>query len=96
MEQFGLVVGIVVTLGIAGLAVHLLLTWMDRRGWVWYRNPGRGRPSSLGLLEEIYQPSVEHSIEQTIEDETLADQAESGQGDPADPRGNEPDSSSDL
>lgn len=82
MQQIIVVIGIIVALMIAGLTVHLVLTGMDRRGWVWYRNPDRARPSSLGLVEEIYQPSVEHVIERAIEDETLADQAESGEDGP--------------
>ena len=81
MHPVLVVVGIVVALAIAALAVHFLLVWMDRRGWVWYRNPHRVRPTSLGLLEEIYQPSIEHATELAIEDETLADQAESGEPD---------------
>jgi hypothetical protein len=79
VNPFVLLVGIVFVLAVAALAVHLLLTWMDRRGWVWYRNPNRGRPTPLGLVEEIYQPSVEHAIEQAIEDETIADQDATGE-----------------
>lgn len=80
MHPVVVVVGIVAALGIALLVVHLSLTWADRRGWVWYRNPERGRPTSLGLIEEIYQPSVEHTTQMAIDDETLADQADSGEG----------------
>lgn len=78
------VLGIVAILGVlavAALAVHLLLTWMDRRGWIWYRTKDRPRPGSLGLLEEIYQPSVEHVIEQAVTEETEADQAALGEPD---------------
>jgi len=81
MNPVIVILGIVVTLALAGLAVHFLLTWMNRKGWVWYRNPTRPPPTSLGLIEEIYQPSVEHVIEHGIEDETVADQNESGEGD---------------
>ena len=91
MQQTILVLGIILALVLAGLTVHLVLTWMDRRGWVWYRNPNRARPSSLGLVEEIYQPSVEHVTDHAIEDETLADQSESGQQDPDEPTDEERD-----
>ena len=37
------------------------------------------RPHSLGLFEEIYQPSVSHVIEQQVTEETEADQTESGE-----------------
>lgn len=67
----------------AAVAVHLVLTWMDRRGWVWYRNKNRPRPSSLGLIEELYQPSIEHVANEHTRDETEAAQAESGE--PLDP-----------
>jgi hypothetical protein len=61
------------------LGVHCILTWAERRGWVYYRSTGRPRPHSLGLFEEIYQPSVTHVIDQQTTEETEADQAESGE-----------------
>lgn len=60
-------------------AGHLALTWAERRGWVYYRSTDRPRPRSLGLFEEIYQPSVSHVIEQQVTEETEADQIESGE-----------------
>jgi len=74
-------------LGAAAAIVHLVLTWADRRGWVYYRNPERPPPRSLGLLEEIYEPSVSHVIEQEITDDTVADTTESG--DPPEPGRND-------
>ena len=71
----GGVVGLVLVL----VAGHLLLTWAERRGWVYYRSTDRPRPRSLGLLEEIYQPSITHVIDQQVTEETEADQAESGE-----------------
>ena len=62
-------------------AGHLALTWANRKGWVYYRNDDRRPPHSLGLLEEIYQPSIEHVVEQEISEQTAADQAESGDPD---------------
>ncbi|MGI9585341.1 MAG: hypothetical protein ACR2N7_07090 [Acidimicrobiia bacterium] len=79
-----LAVGIVLVLGLVALIVHLLLTWFEKRGWVYYRSTDRPRPQSLGLLEEIYQPSVSHVIEQQVTEETEAAQDPSGEGDPAD------------
>ena len=73
-----LVIAIVVVLTLVAGIVHLLLTLADRRGLVWYRNPDRPPPRSLGMLEEIYQPSIEHTIEAEVTDETEADQAASG------------------
>jgi hypothetical protein len=72
-------VGIVLVLAISGLIVHLTLTWMASRGWIWYRSIARPGPSSLGLIEGIYQPSMEHVIEEEARERTEADQAESGE-----------------
>jgi hypothetical protein len=79
MNPAFVVAGIVVVLAVAAGVVHLLLTWMERRGWIWYRTKDRPRPTSLGLIEEIYQPSVEHVIEQQISEDTEADQAAQGE-----------------
>ena len=71
---------IVAILALVLVAGHVLLTWSERRGWVYYRSTDRPRPRSLGLLEEIYQPSITHVIEQQVTEETEADQAKSGDG----------------
>ncbi len=73
----------VALLGIVAVSGHLLLTWMERRGWIYYRNPDRPRPSTLGLLEEIYQPSIEHVVDEMTSEAIEADQAVSG--DPEEP-----------
>jgi hypothetical protein len=78
VEWVLLVVLAAIILGIAAVALHLFLTWAGRRGWIFYRDPGRPRPHTLGLIEEIYQPSIEHVIDQEVTEATEADQAESG------------------
>lgn len=85
MDAIILVTAIVIALAVAALAVHLALTFADRRGWVFYRNPNRTAPRSLGLLEEIYQPSTAHVIEQDIVEDSLADVTESGDLEEPDP-----------
>jgi hypothetical protein len=80
-----MVLGVVVVLGIVALTTHLLLTSFNKRGWVYYRNPNAPKGSSLGLLEEIYQPSVTHVIDQQVLEDSLTDQSESG--DPETPGG---------
>ena len=79
--EWMVVVGVVVVLVIVAGLVHVALTIADRRGLVWYRNPERPPPRSLGMLEEIYQPSIEHTIEAEISEDTEADQDESGDPD---------------
>lgn len=68
---------------IVGSALHIALTWANRKGWVYYRNEHRPPPRTLGLLEEIYQPSIEHVIEEETSEQTRADQAVSGAPDTA-------------
>ncbi len=80
MNPIFVVFAIVVVLAVAAGVVHLVLTWMERRGWIWYRTKDRPRPSSLGLLEEIYQPSFEHVIDHAASEATKADRP--GQGEP--------------
>jgi hypothetical protein len=86
MESAITLIGLLFALAIAGLLVHLSLTWMSKRGWIWYRTKDRPRPSSLGLIEEIYQPSVEHVMEEQAGEQARADQAESGDGEEPGPR----------
>jgi hypothetical protein len=83
-----LVFGAIATLSLVALATHLLLTSFNRRGWVYYRNPDAPKGSSLGLIEEIYQPSVTHVIDQQSLEDSLKDQSESG--DPDHPGHSEP------
>jgi len=76
-----LVIGVITALAVLAIGAHLLLTWSDRRGWVYYRNPDAPKGSSLGLLEEIYQPSAAHVIDQETLEDSIRDQAESGDPD---------------
>ena len=78
MNPVLVVLSVVVVLAVAATVVHLLLTWMERRGWIWYRTKNRPRPSSLGLLEEIYQPSMEYLIEERSSERARGSQDDSG------------------
>ena len=71
----------IVALTVVAVGAHLLLTWFERRGWIYYRSTDRPRPRSLGYLEGIYQPSSSHMIEEQISEETIADAADSGEPD---------------
>ncbi len=73
--------GIALALVVASLIVHLALTLMARRGWVYYRTQDLPRPSSLGYVEEVFHPSVAHVIDEQASEASRADQAESGEGD---------------
>lgn len=66
----------------AGAAVlyglHRVATWAEGRGWIYYRSEDRKGPLPMGMLEEIYQPSVEHLVVEVSDDAIRADQDESG------------------
>ena len=79
MHWFVIAILVIVVLLVAATAVHLILTWAERRGWVYYRSADRRPPAPLGLLEEIYQPSMTHVIEERSDEEARADQSESGE-----------------
>lgn len=76
-----LAIGVVATLGLIAFTTHLLLTFFNRRGWVYYRNPEAPKGRTLGLIEEIYQPSVTHIVDQQALEESSKDQTESGDPD---------------
>lgn len=64
-------VALVVTVAVAAIlgAVHLLMSWMENRGWVYYRRPGK-RPlgvaaqNALLHFEAMVNPAAEHVIEE--------------------------------
>ena len=75
-------VAVAVTLAVVGAyALHRALTAADRRGWIYYRNPNRPAPRPMGLIEEIYQPSATHAVEQETVEESIADDEATGEPD---------------
>ena len=70
-----------------GIAVAVLLIvawalnsrWVGERGWVYNKHNPRPRGvGTLGLLEEIYQPSIQHVIEERASERARGSQDESG------------------
>lgn len=75
---------VVAALVLAGGAGIWLLTsrFAAERDWVYNRhNPRPPGSGSLGLLETIYQPSLEHVIEERASERRRGDQAATGEGD---------------
>jgi len=73
-----------VMLGIFG-AVIVVMAWAmnsrvaGERGWVYNRfNPRPKGAGSLGLLEAIYHPAIEHLIEERASERARGSQDESG------------------
>ena len=54
--------------------------WLAERGWIYnkHNRETRRRVGSLGLLETIYQPSLEHVIEEESSEAARGDQDQSG------------------
>lgn len=63
-------------------ALHRLALWADKRGWVYYKTKPKFRGSSLGLLESVYNPAMEHVVEERSGQRARGSQDESGD-DPA-------------
>ena len=56
--------------------------WAGERGWVYNKHNPRPRGlGTLGILEEIYQPSIRHVIEERSSERARGSQDESGEGD---------------
>ena len=67
------------------VAIMALTVWASNsrvageRGWVYNRyNTERRRGGTLGLFEEIYQPSIQYMIEERSEQAARGGQDESG------------------
>ena len=54
--------------------------WAGERGWVYNKHNPRPRGvGTLGMLEEIYQPSIRHVIEERSSEKARGSQDESGE-----------------
>jgi len=55
--------------------------WAARRNWVYNRHNPRppGSGGTLGMLETIYQPTIEHVIEERSSERARGSQDESGE-----------------
>lgn len=59
--------------------------WLADRGWIYNRyNPRPKGGGTLGLLEEIYQPSIRHVVEERASEKARGSQDAQGEGDPED------------
>jgi hypothetical protein len=69
----------VCVIGAVLYALHRLALWAEARGWIYYRAEDRPRGAGLNFLAAIYQPEMEHVIEETTSFRARGDQAETGQ-----------------
>jgi hypothetical protein len=80
-ENLDLVTLLLVVLGVVAslYVLHLLATYAESRGWIFYMTrPPRVR--MLGFLEEIVDPRVEYVVEEETSEAIRAEQDESGEG----------------
>jgi len=70
-----IVAGLLALLAYAG---HRAALWAERKGWIYYRNRPPFRGSTLGLLEEIYNPSMQHVMEERGSQRSTGAQEDSG------------------
>ncbi len=70
--------GLVLVLVAVGYGLHRLALWAEGRGWIYYRTKAKYKGSSLGLIEGIYNPGVEHVMEEKAGERARGSQDESG------------------
>ena len=64
---------------LAGFALNRAAWWAEERGWVYNKhNPRPPGAGTIGLLEQIDQPSIEHVIEERASERRRGSQDESG------------------
>lgn len=63
---------------VLGYLLHRLALWAEGRGWIYYKNKGRPGGVGLGLIGQIYQPSIEHVVDEQQSERMRADQDDSG------------------
>ena len=63
-----------------GFGAHQTLSWMDKRGWIFYgtKAPAGTLSRAVMELEVFHHPEIEHAIEGQLE--TGVEERESGQG----------------
>jgi hypothetical protein len=72
------VLAVLALVGVVLFGLDQLALWAERRGWLFYRHEKGKGSVNLGFLDQIYQPAMEHVIEEETTERTVADQAESG------------------
>lgn len=72
----------VAALGAAVYGLHRLLLWAAERDWIYYGEHQRKPGGNFNFLASIYQPSMEHVIEEQQRVRVMAEDQEVGEGDP--------------
>jgi hypothetical protein len=68
-----------VLLGAAAIyGLHRLALLAEDRGWIYYKTKRKPGGAGFSLIGQIYQPSIEHVVEQEQSDKIKADHDDSG------------------
>ncbi len=76
MPWFWIIAGVVAAAAVYGL--HRLALWAESRGWIYYKNKRRPPGLGLSMIGQIYQPAIEHTVEEEQSTKQKADQDDSG------------------
>lgn len=63
---------------LVGYVLHRAALWAEQRGWIYYTTKRRPGGAGLSLIGQIYQPSIEHVVEEQQSERMRADQDDSG------------------
>ena len=74
-----LLLAAIVALIVLGYAAHRFLLYAERRGWVYYKHNRRPPGQGLGLLAQIYEPEMEHVVEEAAAERVRRHDEESGE-----------------
>ena len=64
-----------------GYTLHRLALAAERRGWIYYKNKHASAGLGTSLIGQIYQPSIEHVVEEQQSRRIAADRNDSGDDD---------------
>jgi len=69
---------VALVLAAALYGLHRLAMWAESRGWIYYKTKPKYHGSSLGLIESVYNPAMEHVMEERGGERARGSQDESG------------------
>ncbi len=80
------ILAVIAVVAVAALyGLHRLALVAERRGWLYYRNTRRPLGVGLGLLAAIYNPAVEHVVDEGTSARARLDEADHESGDGREP-----------
>ena len=78
-ETVALLLAALVMLALVAYGAHRFLLYAERRGWIYYKHTKRPPGRGLGLLAQIYEPEMEHVVEEEASERVRRHDEESGE-----------------